>query len=156
MRYPYDPSTSSSSSPARNGWPSSPEDERTGMRILIVDDESVIADSLALIFRACGFDARTAYSGEDALEIGQSFSPDVLISDVVMRGITGIELGIQMRGRFPACHILLFSGQAATLDLIQAADTKGYHFDILTKPVPPQVLLNCVQEYAAQLEPKHV
>lgn len=125
------------------------------MRILIVDDEAVIADSLALIFRASGFEARSVYSGERAMELASSFEPDVLISDVVMRGVTGIEVGIYVREHFPACRVLLFSGQAATSDLIQAADTKGYHFDILTKPVHPNVLLDYMHECAARLESKH-
>jgi CheY-like chemotaxis protein len=125
------------------------------MRVLIVDDESVIADSLALIFRASGFEACSVYSGERALELAPSFEPDVLISDVVMRGITGIEVGIYVRQHFPACRVLLFSGQAATSDLIQAADTKGYHFDILNKPVHPQVLLEYLQDSAARLDAKH-
>jgi CheY-like chemotaxis protein len=124
------------------------------MRVLIVDDESVIADSLALIFRASGFEARSVYSGERALELAPVFEPDVLISDVVMRGITGIEVAIHVRQHFPGCRVVLFSGQAATSDLIQAADTKGYHFDIFTKPVHPQVLLEYLQGCAAQLDAK--
>lgn len=125
------------------------------MRVLIVDDESVIADSLALIFRASGFEARCVYCGERALELAPSFEPDVLISDVVMRGLTGIEVAIHVREHFPACRVLLFSGQAATMDLIQAANTRGYHFDILTKPVQPQVLLDYLHDCAVGLEPKH-
>src|ERR1700757_4491882 len=122
------------------------------MRILIVDDESVIADSLALIFRANGYEARAVYSGERAVELAPSFEPDVLISDVVMRGITGIEVATQVREQFPGCEELLFSGQAATSDLIQAADTKGYRFDILTKPVHPDVLLEYAHGCATKLE----
>jgi len=83
------------------------------------------------------------------------FEPDVLISDVVMRGITGIEVAIHVHQHFPACRVLLFSGQASTSDLIQAADTKGYRFDILTKPVHPEVLLDYVHNCAARLESKH-
>lgn len=122
------------------------------MRILIVDDESVIADSLAMIFRASGFEARSVYSGERAVELAPAFEPDVLISDVIMRGMTGIEVAIHVRENFPRCRVLLFSGQAATSDLIQAADTKGYRFDMLTKPVQPQVLLDYLQDCAARLE----
>ena len=122
------------------------------MRILIVDDESVIADSLALIFRSSGFEARAVYSGERAVELAPSFEPDVLISDVVMRGMTGIEVAIYVRQHFPTCRVLLFSGQASTSDLIQAADTKGFHFDILNKPVHPQVLLEYLQDCSARME----
>src|SRR5258708_31403870 len=112
------------------------------MRILIADDESVIADSLAMIFRASGFEAHAVYSGERAMELAHSFEPDVLISDVIMRGMTGIEVGIYVREHFPACRVLLFSGQAATSDLILAANPPGHRFDMLTKPVHPQVLLD--------------
>jgi DNA-binding response OmpR family regulator len=129
--------------------------EVADMRVLIVDDESVIADSLALIFRASGFEARSVYSGERALELAPVFEPDVLISDVVMRGVTGIEVAIYVREHFPTCRVLLFSGQAATSDLVQAADTKGYRFDILSKPVHPQVLLEYLQDCATRVEPRH-
>ena len=120
------------------------------MRILIVDDESVIADSLAVIFRANGFEARAVYSGERAMELAPSIEPDVLISDVMMRGITGVELAIYVRQHFPSCRVLLFSGQTGTSDLIHAADSKGYRFDMISKPVHPQVLLDYLQSCAAQ------
>jgi FixJ family two-component response regulator len=69
-----------------------------------------------------------------------------------MRGITGIEVGIYVREHFPACRVLLFSGQAATSELIVAADTGGNRFDMLTKPVHPQVLLDYLEECSAMLE----
>jgi hypothetical protein len=50
--------------------------------------------------------------------------------------------------------VLLFSGQAATSDLILAADTKGYRFDMLSKPVHPKLLLDYLHVCAAQLEAK--
>ena len=120
------------------------------MRILIVDDESVIADSLATIFRANGFEARAVYSGERAVELAQSFEPDVLISDVIMQGMTGIEVAVHVREHFPTCRVLLFSGQAATSDLT-SVDTKGYRFDMLSKPVHPQILLEYLRMCAEQL-----
>lgn len=119
------------------------------MRVLIADDENVIADSLAMIFRASGFEAKAVYSGEVAVEVASAFHPDVVICDVVMRGMTGIDLAVHLRENYPGCRVLLFSGQAATSDLIQAADTKGYHFDILTKPVHPRVLLDYLKEACA-------
>lgn len=113
------------------------------MRVLVADDEGVIADTLTAIFRASGFDARAVYSGERAVELAEYFLPDVVICDVMMRGMTGIEVGIHVRRNFPACKVLLFSGQATTTtsDMLAAASHSGYHFDILTKPVQPQVLL---------------
>jgi CheY-like chemotaxis protein len=65
----------------------------------------------------------------------------MLISDVVMPGITGIEAAIQVRSKLPLCKILLFSGQAATIDLLEEARRRNYEFEIFSKPVHPADLL---------------
>ena len=110
-------------------------------RILVADDERVIADTLAMILNQSGFEARAVYSGEKALELATSFQPDMLISDVIMADLNGIDAAIQMRALLPKIKILLFSGQAATADLLEKARTQGYEFEILAKPVHPQDLL---------------
>ena len=110
-------------------------------RILVADDERVIADSLAMILNQSGFDARAVYSGEKAVEVAAAFEPDMLISDVIMADLTGIDAAIRMRALLPKIKILLFSGQAATADLLEKARAKGYEFEILAKPVYPQDLL---------------
>ena len=111
-------------------------------KVLVADDERVIADTLAMILNQSGFEARAVYSGERALELAVSFSPDMLISDVIMGDLNGIDTAIQMRALLPKIKILLFSGQAATADLLDDAHKKGYEFEILAKPVHPQDLLN--------------
>ena len=80
-----------------------------GWRVLIVDDESTIADTLGLIFSRDGFDARTAYSAEHATEITTAWIPNLILIDVVLPGMNGIDLAIRIRDQFPACHTLLFS-----------------------------------------------
>jgi CheY-like chemotaxis protein len=69
--------------------------------------------------------------------------PDMLISDVIMLtpGLTGIEVAIETRKKLPTCKVLLFSGQAATADLLERARAEGHEFDILAKPVHPTDLL---------------
>ena len=62
-------------------------------------------------------------------------------SDVVMSGITGIETAIRARVILPSCKVLLFSGQAATANLLEKARAQGYEFEILIKPVHPSDLL---------------
>jgi CheY-like chemotaxis protein len=114
----------------------------TKPRVLIADDERVIADTLAMILNQSGFEARAAYSGEKALELAVSFAPDMLISDVIMADLNGIEAAIRMKTLLPKIKILLFSGQAATADLLDKARKQGYEFEILAKPVHPQDLLN--------------
>jgi len=111
-------------------------------KILVADDERVIADTLAMILSQSGFEARAVYSGEKALELAGIFQPDMLISDVIMADLNGIDAAIRIRALLPAIKILLFSGQAATANLLEKARSDGYEFDILAKPVHPQDLLN--------------
>jgi CheY-like chemotaxis protein len=110
-------------------------------RILVADDERVIADTLAMILNQSGFEARAVYSGEGAMDLAESFQPDMLISDVIMADLNGIDAAIRIRALLPGIKILLFSGQAATADLLEKARKEGYEFDILAKPVHPQDLL---------------
>ena len=110
-------------------------------RVLIADDEQVIANTLAIILNQSGFEARAVYSGESAIEALDTFQPNMLISDVIMTGMTGIEAAIKVRAQLPQCKILLFSGQAATADLLEKAREQGHEFEILAKPVHPTDLL---------------
>ena len=90
-------------------------------KVLVADDEPVIADTLAMILNQSGFDARAVY--------------------VIMADLNGIDAAIRIRALLPGIKILLFSGQAATADLLEKARNEGYEFDILAKPVHPQDLL---------------
>jgi CheY-like chemotaxis protein len=110
-------------------------------KVLVADDERVIADTLAMILNQSGFLAKATYTGERALELASEFKPDMLISDVIMGGLNGIDAAIKIREKLPAIKILLFSGQAATADLLEKARAQGYEFEILAKPVHPQDLL---------------
>lgn len=110
-------------------------------KVLVADDEQVIANTLAIILNQAGFEARAVYSGDKAVEALDTFKPDMLISDVIMPGMTGIEAAIITRQRMPQCKILLFSGQAATADLLEKARAEGHEFEILAKPVHPTDLL---------------
>jgi CheY-like chemotaxis protein len=110
-------------------------------RVLVVDDEQVIADTLARILDLNGYEASAVYSGTAAVESARSLQPDLVISDVIMQDMNGIEAAIHIRGFLPSCKILLFSGQAATADLLENARAQGHEFEILAKPVHPADLL---------------
>jgi CheY-like chemotaxis protein len=110
-------------------------------KVLVADDERVIADTLAIILNQSGFEATAVYSGEKALEAARDLRPDMLISDVIMPDLNGIDTAIRIRAMLPSCKILLFSGQAATADLLDRARVQGHEFEILAKPVHPQDLL---------------
>ena len=110
-------------------------------RVLVVDDESVIADTLTEILSRSGYAAMAAYDGAGALETALLSPPALLITDVVLPGMSGIELAIQMRRIFPDCKALLFSGQACTSDMLASANRAGHQFTLLSKPVHPKDLL---------------
>ena len=110
-------------------------------KILVADDEQVIANTLAVILNQAGFEARAVFSGEEAIAALDSFQPDMLITDVIMTGMNGIEAAIAVRARLPHCKVLLFSGQAATASLLEKARHEGHEFEILAKPIHPTDLL---------------
>ena len=110
--------------------------------VFVVDDEEVIASTLTMILRLQGgFRARSFSKPLEALEAAHLEAPDLLISDVVMPLLSGIELAIKVKELCPDCKILLFSGQASTAHLLEAAQANGYNFDLLLKPVHPADLL---------------
>ncbi|SPE24102.1 Response regulator receiver protein [Candidatus Sulfotelmatomonas gaucii] len=115
------------------------------LKVLVVDDERLIADSLTMILGKSGFDTRAAYSGEMAVAMARNFCPDMLITDVVMPGMTGIEAAIQVRDMLPACKVLLFSGQLAAEGLVQMARERNQEFELICKPIHPEELIAKLQ-----------
>jgi CheY-like chemotaxis protein len=103
--------------------------------ILVVDDEPVLADTLAEILKQEGYSSLAVYDGESAIEAALLDPPQLVISDVMMPGINGIDLGIAIRRIFPDCKVILSSGQPASSNLIAATLSAGNHFVFLEKPV---------------------
>jgi len=102
----------------------------------VVDDERVIADTLSVILSRSGFSVQTAYNAEGALELARMVPPQLLLSDVMMGpGMDGTELAMTMVKLVPNCKVLLFSGHAATRDLLERARELGHDFTLLTKPL---------------------
>jgi len=114
------------------------------LKILIADDERVIARTLALILKMKGYVPRAVFSGEDAVAAAAEFTPDVLVSDVIMTGMTGIEAALQIRRICPDVRVILFSGQAATSDMLDMA--YGQEFTIFAKPLHPETLLQLLAD----------
>ncbi|HEX3891467.1 MAG TPA: response regulator [Terracidiphilus sp.] len=109
--------------------------------ILVVDDQRLIADTTAEILNQSGFKASRAYSGQAALEIARSLKPDYLLTDVLMPGLNGVELAIEVTRELPTTRIVLFSGQAGIADILHRAKDDGYVFELLSKPIHPEKLV---------------
>ena len=109
--------------------------------VFVVDDEEIIAKTLALILGGSGFYARSFTDPSMVLEEARKMEPNLLISDVSMPGMSGIDLAIEMKRLYPNCKTLLFSGQASTANLLEKAREDGHDFVLLEKPVHPVDLL---------------
>jgi DNA-binding response OmpR family regulator len=109
--------------------------------VLVVDDEHLIADTLSAILGDNGFSASAAYSAEEAIEAARELQPDIVISDVLMPKMSGVDLGIHLRKELPKARVILFSGQAATSELMRKAEADGYSFELFPKPIHPEELI---------------
>lgn len=115
------------------------------MKIIVVDDEPIIADTLVDILKGEGHEAFAVSNGEAAIKWAEMFRPDAVVTDVVMPGINGIETAKEIMKLLPQCRIILFSGQAATLNLLDRARAEGYNFEVLAKPINPDVLISALK-----------
>jgi CheY-like chemotaxis protein len=111
-------------------------------RVLIVDDESVIADTLGLIFNKHGFDTKVVYCADDALACAREFFPNLLVCDINMPGRSGWELLEDFSPEFPDCRVLILTGYHSNLARVDEQSQKHRHpVRLITKPCTPVELL---------------
>lgn len=114
--------------------------------VLVVDDERLIADTLSAILTEHGFVAFKAYSGEEGVRLAEAVRPDIVLSDVLMPRMSGIQMAIQVKQALPSARIVLLSGQAATAELMREAAEAGHTFELLAKPIHPEELVMKLKE----------
>jgi CheY-like chemotaxis protein len=112
-------------------------------RILFVDDEPTIANTLAIIARAHGYDSKAAFSGKQALTILSEFTPDILVTDYSMPGENGLELASQVARECPGCRLFLLTAYADT-DSFQRP-SRSPKVTVLSKPMGPAELLKSIE-----------
>jgi len=111
-------------------------------RVLVVDDDRLVADTLTLIFEKNGFRAKAAYSADEALQCSREFTPDLLLCDVTMPARDGLSLVEDMTRELPSCRILVLTGFYSNLKSINEQARKlSRPLGILTKPCLPSDLL---------------
>lgn len=115
-------------------------------KVLVVDDQRLIADTLTEILNNTGFDAVAAYDGFDALDKASRFHPHWIVTDVLMPRMNGVELAIALRKNYPSSSILLFSGQAGISEILSEGHRQGYQFELLAKPIHPMKLIERLRQ----------
>jgi CheY-like chemotaxis protein len=120
-------------------------------KILVVDDERAITTLLSEFFEMHGYETATAFSGEEAIRVAESFHPDILVSDVVMGQMNGIEAAIKILRTHPTCKVLFISGNALYDDTpgqnaLAKANAQGLHFEVLQKPIRVADILSRVAQ----------
>ena len=116
------------------------------LRILVADDEKLIADTLQLILAGAGYDVAVAYDGVTAVRKAEEWPPDLFLSDVFMPGLSGIDAAVQVCGRLPDCKVLLISAQADLQELRRDIASKCKRFEVLSKPMHPTELIAHIQK----------
>lgn len=114
--------------------------------ILVVDDEHPLADTLRAILERAGYSSTAVYSAADGLDVLAKVRPDLIISDVMMPVMNGVDFALQASQLHPGIKILLISGHAGTQDLMDAARLEGLSIELLAKPVGPEELLSRVAD----------
>jgi CheY-like chemotaxis protein len=111
-------------------------------RVLVVDDDRLVADTLTLIFEKSGFTAKAAYSADQGLECSREFLPNLLLCDVTMPGRDGLSLVSDVTRELPACRILVLTGFYSNLKSVRDQTRKlSRPVGILTKPCQPSEVL---------------
>jgi DNA-binding NtrC family response regulator len=116
------------------------------IRILVVDDEQHVRSSLAIWFREEGYQVSIAEGGKEALEIATREPPDILLVDIKMPGMDGLELQRRMRELLPEATVILMTAYAAVDTAVQALKDGAY--DYIVKPFDPEDLSRLVRKAA--------
>jgi NtrC-family two-component system response regulator AlgB len=103
--------------------------------ILVVDDQEIISLTIALDLKHKGHQVEVANSGEMAIDLMSTFVPDILITDIKMDGIDGLELLKRTKQIYPSTTVIIMSGFATINTAI--ASIKNGAYDYLTKPFSP-------------------
>src|SRR5687767_9192626 len=101
-------------------------------KVLIVDDERAILDTVEILLRGEGFEASVAQSGREALERFDEVSPDVVLTDIRMPGVTGLDILEAVRLRDPEVPVILMTAQASLQSAVKAVNQGAFYY--LQKP----------------------
>lgn len=111
-------------------------------RVLVVDDDRLVADTLSLVFAANGYDSEARYSASAGLERARSFGPELVVCDVTMPEENGLQLADNLLRELPRTRVLMFTAFASNVARVDAHSVRtGRPLRLLSKPCRPEQLL---------------
>ena len=114
--------------------------------VLVVDDERIVADTIADILQRSGFCATAEYRADTALQFAAVIPPDLVIIDILLPGMNGIDLAVIMEKEYPDCRVLLLTADPATEEMVDKVRREGHNFPVLMKPLYPGDLLFAIAD----------
>ena len=116
-------------------------------KILIVDDEQDIVESLKFVFEGCNYTCYTAFNGEDGLKLAREISPDLIILDVMMPRINGYKISrlLKFDKKYKDIPILMITARSQDEDKLIGEETGANEY--ITKPFDLDEVLKIVQKY---------
>jgi len=118
--------------------------------VLVADDEVHIREVISYKLQIAGLEVITAHDGSEALELAKSESPDLLIVDYQMPGLTGLEVCLSLRQEPGTSKIPAIMLTAKGLDIEQAELDQAGISVVIPKPFSPREVLSCVEELLGQ------
>ena len=121
------------------------------IKVLLVDDEEAFVNTLAQRLKMRELNVNTVYDGEQALSIVKSQEPDVMVLDLKMPGLHGMDVLKEIRKAYPNMQVIILTGHGTEKDEEEARRLGG--FDFLRKPADIDTLVGKIKEaYAEKLE----
>jgi CheY-like chemotaxis protein len=114
--------------------------------LMILDDDNAVRHTWTIIFRQQGYKVVPVDRGEAAIDAARDEAPDLLLADIHLPDMSGIEAARRVRQIAPACHVLLISGDSDSSEALDAARAQGVTFEVLPKPISPTDLIKRIAD----------
>lgn len=118
--------------------------------LMVLDDDAAVRHTWTIIFRQQGYEVAAVERGQDAIDSARNRAPDLLLADIRLPDMTGIEVARQVHQQAPDCHILLISGDGDSNEALEEARAMGTSFEVLPKPIAPPELIRRVSDLLKQ------
>ncbi len=111
-------------------------------RVLVIDDDRLVADTLSLIYNANGYECEARYSAAEGFERARDFAPALLLCDVTMPEENGLQLAERMQEAMPGVRVLMLTAYASNAAKVTAHSSRTQRpLKLLAKPCRPDDLL---------------